>query len=256
MHAIITGATGLVGSGVLDAMLKAADVTKITIISRRPVKMAEDAKDPRVNTIIHTDFERYGPDLMSQARDAAGVVWALGISQNAVAADEYVKITKTYTLEAAKAFSDMARSTGEPFNFVFVSGEGATLEPGRFSPIFARVKGETEAELARMREENPLFRAHTVRPAAIDHTDHDAIKPYVPAQGLLRNVLLPTVRVFMNSLMSPTEHLGKFMTDMAIGKWPDASKLAGPGVKPLGSSGFAIVENAGFRRMMGLDKKS
>ncbi|KAL8297711.1 hypothetical protein RB597_007201 [Gaeumannomyces tritici] len=255
MHAIITGATGLVGSGVLDAMLKAADVTKITIISRRPVKMADDAKDPRVKTIIHTDFERYGPDLMSQVRDAAGVVWALGISQNAVGADEYVRITKTYTLEAARAFSDMARSTGEPFNFVFVSGDGATLEPGRLSPIFARVKGETEAELVRMREENPLFRAHTVRPAAIDPTHHDAIKPYMPAQGLLIGSLRSAIRVLMSSYTSPTEHLGKFMTDMAIGKWPDASKLAGPGVKPVGSSGFAIVQNAGFRRMMGLDKK-
>lgn len=254
MHAILTGATGLVGSGVLDAMLKAADVTKITILSRRPVKMAEDAKDPRVNTIIHPDFERYGPDLISQLRGASGVVWALGISQNAVGSDEYVKITKTYALEAARAFSDMARSTGEPFNFVYVSGEGATLEPGRFSPIFARVKGETEAELARMREENPLFRANTVRPGAIDYTGHDAIKPYIPAQGLLNRALLPAFRVLLSSQTTPTEPLGRFLTDMAIGKWPDASKLAGSGVKPVGSSGFAIVHNIAVRRMMGLDK--
>ncbi|KLU82247.1 hypothetical protein MAPG_01321 [Magnaporthiopsis poae ATCC 64411] len=254
MHAILTGATGLVGSGVLDAMLKAADVTKITILSRRPVKMAEDAKDPRVNTIIHPDFERYGPDLISQLRGASGVVWALGISQSAVGSDEYIKITKTYALEAAKAFSDMARSTGEPFNFVYVSGEGATLEPGRFSPIFARVKGETEAELARMREENPLFRANTVRPGAIDYTGHDAIKPYMPVQPLLNRAVLPAFRALLSSQTTPTESLGRFLTDMAIGKWSDASKLAGSGVKPVGSSGFAIVHNSAVRRMMGLDK--
>lgn len=51
MHAILTGATGLVGSAALDAMLKSKDVTMITILSRRPVKMAEDAKGTRVRTL-------------------------------------------------------------------------------------------------------------------------------------------------------------------------------------------------------------
>ena len=41
MHLILTGATGLVGSGVLDAMLKMKDVTKISIIGRRSVAMAD-----------------------------------------------------------------------------------------------------------------------------------------------------------------------------------------------------------------------
>lgn len=84
MHLILTGATGLIGSAVLDAMLKTADVTKISIISRRPVKMAEDAKDPRVNVIIYKNFEEYGPDLLGKVDGATGCVWALGISQTQV----------------------------------------------------------------------------------------------------------------------------------------------------------------------------
>lgn len=84
MHLILTGATGLVGTAVLDAMLKTKGVSKISILSRRPVKMAEDAKDPRVNVIIHKDFEKYDPGLLAQLKDASGCVWALGISQTQV----------------------------------------------------------------------------------------------------------------------------------------------------------------------------
>jgi uncharacterized protein YbjT (DUF2867 family) len=84
MHLILTGATGLVGSSVLDAMLKSTAVSKISILSRSPVRMAEDAKDPRVNVITHKDFESYEPKLLDQLKDADGCVWALGTSQNNV----------------------------------------------------------------------------------------------------------------------------------------------------------------------------
>jgi uncharacterized protein YbjT (DUF2867 family) len=84
MHLILTGATGLVGSGVLDAMLAMKEVTKISILSRRPVKLAEDAHDPRVQVIIHPDFETYDPTVLSQLQGATGCVWALGISQTKV----------------------------------------------------------------------------------------------------------------------------------------------------------------------------
>lgn len=84
MHLILAGATGLVGSSVLDAMIKMKDVTKISILSRRPIPMADDAKDPRINVIIHRDFDKYEPDVLDKLKGANGVVWALGISQNKV----------------------------------------------------------------------------------------------------------------------------------------------------------------------------
>lgn len=87
MHLILTGATGLCGSGVLDAMIKMKEVTKISILSRRPVRMAEDANDPRINVILHKDFENYDSDLLKQLKGASGVVWALGISQTEVDAE-------------------------------------------------------------------------------------------------------------------------------------------------------------------------
>ncbi len=84
MHLILTGATGLVGSSVLDAMLKTKGITKISILSRRRVQMAEDAEDPRVNVIIHQDFGVYGPEVLDQLKGANGCVWALGVAQSQV----------------------------------------------------------------------------------------------------------------------------------------------------------------------------
>lgn len=87
MHLILTGATGLVGSAVLDAMIRTPAVTQISILSRRPVPMAEASHDPRVKVIIHKDFAKYDRDVLKQLEGAAGCVWALGISQTQVGAE-------------------------------------------------------------------------------------------------------------------------------------------------------------------------
>ncbi|KAI8959919.1 putative nucleoside-diphosphate-sugar epimerase [Daldinia sp. FL1419] len=251
MHLILTGATGLVGSGVLDAMIKMKDVSKISILSRRPVKMAEDAKDPRVHVILHKDFEKYDSELLSQLQGASGCVWALGISQTQVGPEEYVKITKDYTLAASKAFQTLG-SKDEPFNFVYVSGTGAATQPGRFSAIFARVKGETELALAEMRKANPFFHASSIRPAFIDAASHDAIKPYIPVKNPLYKaayaILGPPMRYGAKSYWSPTQDLGRFMTEMAMGRYKDQFKA-----KDIQMEGeFPILENSAFRRLSGL----
>lgn len=49
--------------------------------------MAEDARDPRINVILHQDFEKYDTSLLSQLQGAIGCVWALGISQTQVNAE-------------------------------------------------------------------------------------------------------------------------------------------------------------------------
>ncbi|UNI20530.1 hypothetical protein JDV02_006608 [Purpureocillium takamizusanense] len=287
MHLILTGATGLVGSSALDAMLKAKDVTKISILSRKPVPMAEARRDPRVSVILHRDFGTYDAQLLDRLRDADGCVWALGISQTKVSADEYVKITKDYTLAAARSFATLRSSpsssssspsppssgsdTGgakqqqqqqqqqqhqqqnRPFRFIYVSGEGATQSPGRFSAIFARVKGETEQALADLtRELSSRLQADSVRPAFVDASRHDAIKPYIPDPGALYRAgmvpLGPLIRTAFRGMHSPTEQLGAFLTQMATGKLD--GDLEGPGAFKLGPSW--VIENVGLRRIMGL----
>lgn len=157
-------------------------------------------------------------------------------------------------LRAAEAFQKLS-SPAQPFNFVFVSGEGATQDPGRFTPIFGRVKGETETALSEMRKADPDFHASAIRPAFVDLANHDAIKEYVPRAGALQYGLLavlgPGIRCFAKGSWSPTENMGKFMVEMALGRWGDG-KLAGPGVERLGD--FPVVNNTAFRRLAGLDK--
>lgn len=83
VHLILTGATGLIGSGVLQQMLSNEAVSRISILSRRPVKMAEGHED-RAKVIIHKDFKQYDQALLDELKDAQGCVWALGVSQNDV----------------------------------------------------------------------------------------------------------------------------------------------------------------------------
>ena len=82
MHLILTGATGLVGAAVLDNMLAQQSISRISILSRRPVAMAEGHDKAKV--IIHNDFGVYSEALLDELRDAKGCVWALGVSQNDV----------------------------------------------------------------------------------------------------------------------------------------------------------------------------
>jgi hypothetical protein len=82
MHLILTGATGLVGSAVLSAMLAQPSITRISILSRRPVPMAEGHQ--KVKVILHKDYKQYGSALLEELKDAHGCVWAQGVSQNDV----------------------------------------------------------------------------------------------------------------------------------------------------------------------------
>lgn len=77
MHLILTGATGLIGTAVLDVMIRTKDVTKISVITRRPIKFTDD----RINVILHKDFTSYDDELLGKLQGAQGCVWALGISQ-------------------------------------------------------------------------------------------------------------------------------------------------------------------------------
>jgi hypothetical protein len=169
---------------------------------------------------------------------------------------QYIKITKDYALEAAKAFATLPPDE-EPFRFIYVSGEGATQTPGMLSPIFAKIKGETESELSNMRAKLPRLRAESVRPGGVDPSQHEAIKKYLAAQGLLYNVLeatvLPALRLLKPSSTSPTEPLGKFLTEMAMGRFDEKLEERN---RPFGISalpgGLRIVSNIGFRNLAGL----
>ena len=165
---------------------------------------------------------------------------------------EYIHITKTMTLEAAQAFEQLKSDESDNFKFVFVSGEGATSEPGRFTALFGRVKGETETALMEMEAKNPHFQTLIVRPAFVDPKDQQAIHPWIPQGSVLKRVgestLGPVIRGLFKGMHSPTAPLGEFLAGLAVGSYD--GKLKGEGVEMHGTS--VLVNNLGFRRVMNL----
>ena len=140
----------------------------------------------------------------------------------------------------------------EPFNFVYVSGVGTTTEPTRFSAFWAKIKGETELALADIRKTNPLMHTSSVRTGLGSDVHHDSIKPYIPNRPYYEKFLRATEPVFhalTPSLLTPTEHYGKFLTEVAIGRYQDQSR-ASKGIQMVGD--MPILENSAFRRLAGL----
>ncbi|CAA9962409.1 hypothetical protein PTMSG1_05783 [Pyrenophora teres f. maculata] len=241
MHLILTGATGLVGASVLHNMLAQESISRISILSRRPVKMAEGHEKAKV--IIHTDFKKYDQTLLDELKDAHGCVWALGVSQNTVNKEQYFEITHDYPLAAAHAFSSLHPES--PFTFVHVSGEGATQTPGTFTPLFGRVKGQIESALVEFGKQNTMFKVFNVRPAGVDEGYQPEIHPFIPKQPMYRTALLASMRPFFKSYLTPTREMGKVMTELAMSK---GEPLDG---KDIGMGG-RLVPNVAIRRMAGL----
>ncbi|KAF7911591.1 hypothetical protein EAE99_011145 [Botrytis elliptica] len=248
MHLILTGATGLVGSGILHQMLIHPSVTKISILSRKPVPLAEThANSKKATVIIHSDFKDYPETVLEQLKGAEGCVWALGISSAGMDKEKYIEITKTYTLRAARAFPSL--SSPKPFKFLYISGEGATTSPGMLTPMFGVVKGETEAELLALPAEEGCenLKVYNVRPAAVDSSQHGEVKEFVPQRtGFLKLVdigFTPVVRAVGKNLLTPTREMGKVITELMLG---NGEKLEGSGVIE-----GRTLSNIGLRRMGG-----
>jgi len=243
MHLILTGATGLVGSACLQQMLMEKRITKISILSRKPVPMA--AEHPQVQVILHKDFSVYEPSVLAKLEGAEGCVWAQGTGSNNVSKSEYTNITIDYPLAAAKAFCGLSA----PFKFVYVSGEGATSSPGMLTPYFGVVKGRAEVALLKLHEGNPEFRPFSVRPAVVDPSAHPEIHPFIPKlpfwKSTLSAGLVPALNHMWKNGISPTADLGRYLTELAMG---DGEILQGDGIEGSGR----IVNNRAFRRLAGI----
>jgi hypothetical protein len=86
MHLILTGATGAVGSSVLLHALSSPQITRLSILSRRPITFITPTTDPtsKANVIIQKDFTTYPPEVLEQLKGAKACIWAQGISQTQV----------------------------------------------------------------------------------------------------------------------------------------------------------------------------
>src|SRR5215217_5837561 len=140
IKAIITGATGMVGEGVLHHCLQSLDVEAVLIINRKPAGITH----PKLTEIIHKDFQNLSP-IADQLKGYNACYFCLGVSSVGMKEPEYTKMTYTLTMHVAEVLS----SQNPDMTFCYVSGAGTdSSENGR--SMWARVKGKTENDLMKL----------------------------------------------------------------------------------------------------------
>lgn len=153
IRVIITGATGMVGEGVLQVCLQNPEVEAVLIINRKPTGVSH----PKLKEIIHTDFYDLSP-IASQLAGYNACFFCLGISSVGLDADAYYKTTYTLTMHMGSILSGL----NPDMTFCYISGAGTdSSEQGRSR--WARVKGKTENDLMKL----PFKQVYAVRPGFI-----------------------------------------------------------------------------------------
>lgn len=156
INAIITGATGMVGEGVLHECLKHHDVESVLVINRKPCEV----KHEKLKEIVHKDLF----DLSSIEDQLAGYdacYFCAGVSSVGKNEDEYKHITYDLTMSFAKTVIKL----NPDMTFCYVSGVGTdSTENGR--SMWARVKGKTENDLLKL----PFKSVYMFRPGYIQPT--------------------------------------------------------------------------------------
>jgi nucleoside-diphosphate-sugar epimerase len=97
LRVILTGATGMVGEGVLHECLNRTEIEEVLVVSRKP----SGVKHPKLKEIIHTDFFNLAA-LENQLNGYNTCFFCLGVSAVGLDESEYYRLTYTLTLNFAE----------------------------------------------------------------------------------------------------------------------------------------------------------
>jgi len=156
LRVIITGASGMVGEGVLHECLQHPDIAAALVISRKPTGI----QHPKLKEIIHQNFYDLSP-VREQLAGYDACYFCLGISSVGISAEEYYKVTYTLTMHMAETLAGL----NPEMTFIYVSGSSTdSSEKGRIR--WARVKGKTENDLMKL----PFKNVYAFRPGFMKPT--------------------------------------------------------------------------------------
>ncbi|WP_338876264.1 epimerase [Spirosoma sp. SC4-14] len=148
VKAIITGATGMVGEGVLLECLNHPDVEQVLIVNRK----ASGFSHAKLREIVHKDFFNLAP-IADQLAGYNACFFCLGVSSVGMSQDEYKHLTYDLTLH----FAEILAQKSPDLTFCYVTGAGTdSSEQGRVA--WARVKGATENAVMRLFKKAYMFR--------------------------------------------------------------------------------------------------
>lgn len=116
---------------------------------------------------------------------------------------------------AAKIYSTLNAN----FNFIYVSHDKCDEHKGVYG---YDIKNRAEEAILKVAAETPSLNMFAVRPALIDYSKHDDIKPYIkyplPFSKLLTQyALIPLFRFCGSPLLGTSQDLGLVMVDLAAG---------------------------------------
>lgn len=207
IRAILTGATGMVGEGVLHECLIHPDVEHVLVINRRPCGVSH----PKLEEIVHTDFHNLS-SIEQAVYPYNACFFCLGVSSIGLKEPEYHRLTYELTLHVAETLA----KKNHDMVFCYVSGSGTdSTEKGR--SMWAKVKGKTENDLMRL----PFKKAYMFRPGYMQPTK--GMKNTLKGYGAIA-WLYPMLRVLFPGFVCSLREVGLAMIH-AVSRGYDKSIL-------------------------------
>ena len=197
INAIVFGATGMVGEGVLHEALNHPNVESVLVIGRSSCNV----KHQKLKELLHNDFFEYSV-IQDQLKGYNACYFCLGVTSIGKNEIEYARITYDLTIQAANVLSKLNRE----MTFCYVSGAGTdSTEKGR--SMWARVKGKTENDLMKL----PFKSAYAFRPGFIKPIK--GLKNAFSAAKVM-GVFYPVLEVLFRKYVCTLEDLGLAMINV------------------------------------------
>lgn len=199
MRVIVTGASGMVGEGVMLTCLSHPDVKEVLVVGRRSCGHTH----PKLKEIIHKDFYDLSP-IKDQLKDYDACFFCLGVSSIGMKEPEYTKLTHTLTLHFANTV------VNPKMTFTYVSG-AHTKRDGK--QMWQRVKGKTEDDLAKL----PFRQFFAFRPGGMtlapgQKNEYKGFKYF--------EWLLWVIKFFSKNSVSTLPDVGRAMINVAKNGYP------------------------------------
>lgn len=201
MNVIITGATGMVGKGVLLECIKDERIENILLVSRR----SNEIQHNKIKELLVDDMNKISL-FQEELKGYDAAFYCMGMSAFRKSEEEYKRITYDLTLD----FAMTALKANPQMQFIYVSGLGTdSTEKGR--TMWARVKGKTENDILSLGFKN----AYMFRPGFIE--PKDGIKSSTPMYNTGIKILKPFISLihkFAPGSITTTQRIGKVMINV------------------------------------------
>ncbi|HQU59868.1 MAG TPA: NAD-dependent epimerase/dehydratase family protein [Saprospiraceae bacterium] len=199
IKAIITGATGMVGEGVLHVALADPRVEKVLVINRRSCGVQHE----KLKELLHKDFHDLS-SIESQLSGYNACYFCLGVSSVGMKEEQYRHLTYDLTLHVAQTLARL----NPDMTFCYISGAGTdSSEQGR--SMWARVKGKTENDLQKL----PFKAVYNFRPGYIQPMQ--GMKNTLKAYKVL-GFLYPLFRLIFPKYVVRLEEIGRAMLNATL----------------------------------------